>query len=122
MGTDTRSILRVGVTRKTITSGTDIFSAAIVERNQPEYTGPDIKPNTVGMAGYTLEVLSDTTGTLNIIIDDGTIHDLTIPVSLTEDKLHLQKFYIRPEWTWNLQFSTGAVFEVLMVMEHGGVV
>lgn len=124
MGTDIRSILRVGLTTKAVTAATPILAAANVKRNQPDYTGADLKPNMTGIGWYTVEYQSDDAGTLSAVIENTTTGlGSTIAINTTVgNKLEKFDFFIDADWTFNLTFSVDTTFGILAIAEHGGAV
>lgn len=122
MGTDIRSILRVGLTTKAATATDPILVAADIERNQPDYAGNNVKPNQTGVAWYTVEYQSTAAGTMTVILDDGTA-EFELPASITTGtKLEMFKFFIKAGWTFNLSFSENTTFDLIAITEHGGAV
>ena len=121
MGTDTRSILRVGLANKTVTSGTAILAAADVERNQPEHTGDYIYSNMTKIVCWTIECSPSVDGDLSIIFNDGVADRESIIGSAKAGKMLVVELFLPSAWPVNFKYSAGATMSVFAVAEHGGI-
>ena len=129
MGTDIRSILRVGLLTKTCVADTAILESTDISRNQQDYTGDNVRPNQTGVAYYTVQFCPSVDGDLSVVVTDG---DDTVEPKVFSGKageLNIFSFFVRSHtglsdepWTFNLKFSVNATIDLLCITEHGGVV
>jgi len=125
MGTDIRSILRVGLLNKEVTADTNFIVADDILRKGPAHEDDDdIYPNQTGIAFYTVEVIPTTTGLLSVYISD----DSEIPVTITGQtysciggEMSIHTLYVRDNWHINFRYSETDTLKLFCIAEHGGV-
>lgn len=122
MGTDIRSILRVGLANKSVTADTAILAAEDISRKQPDDEDVDyIKSNMTVLVCWTIEYSPSVVGNLSVIFNDGTSDYESIIDTGEADKMHIVEFFMPVDWPVNFKYSENATMSLLCVSEHGGI-
>lgn len=122
MGTDIRSILRVGLANKSVTADTAILAAEDISRKQPDDIDLDyIRSNMTILVCWTIEYSPTVVGELSVIFNDGTADYESIIDTGEAGKMHVIEFFMPVGWPINFKYSEDATMTLLCVSEHGGI-
>lgn len=122
MGTDIRSILRVGLANKSVTADTAILAADDISRKQPDDDDVDyIKSNMTAIVCWTVECSPSVAGNLSVIFNDGTSDRESIIGTGEVGKMLVVEFFLPVDWPINFKYSENATMAMFCVSEHGGI-
>ena len=122
MGTDIRSILRVGLANKSVTADTAILAAEDISRKQPDDGDVDyIRSNMTVLVCWTVEYSPSVAGELSVIFNDGTADRESIIGTGEVGKMQVIEFFLPVDWPINFKYSENATMAMFCVSEHGGI-